>query len=620
MDLQSDLTHVTQSNKRKRKHNNGEYNSECHQPSKRANLRADNEFLQPASNRPISETTSSVHSTTTCSLIENPSQHGYTTATTTVALAQAPDQQSQTTCSTTLKMHMHVERPSVGASQTTIAADDGNNRRLRSKPPKSPSATKSRDKMRGKERTTEDSQLEGNAGGGTAAVQHTNDYAKVNKSIDKPAKVQKCPAKLPVKSFGQNRNKPADLRFCPLPALAWADAADVWRLMCRKDEKALLDRDPGMLARHPGIQSRMRAILLDWLMEVCEVYKLHRETYYLAVDYLDRYLTANLKLPKTRLQLIGITCLFTAAKVEEIYPPKIAEFAYVTDGACTEDDIVKQELMLMLGLNWSINPVTIIGWLSVYMQVNSSNRTPPSVNQLVSADAALKESAAFVYPQFSAYEFVLATRVLDLCTLDVDIANFQYSVVAAAVLVHTINRTTALRVSGLDWQIIKPCFTWMEPFYDVIRAESVNMFLTETDEQVQPSYGLGHLSSQINTDDTYVIQTHSTSLALFEQALKSRETKMAKTIKHKTMLLSESLKKQQSTPSAPNGENGLLDAGGPLTPPDSNRKSNIGSTNTLSVANAENAGCTKPDFVSGSASNTVSATSICGPTSSLSNN
>lgn len=59
----------------------------------------------------------------------------------------------------------------------------------------------------------------------------------------------------------------------------------------------------------------MRAILLDWLIEVCEVYKLHRETYYLAVDYLDRFLEVTSNISKTCLQLIGITCLFVAAKV-----------------------------------------------------------------------------------------------------------------------------------------------------------------------------------------------------------------------------------------------------------------------------------------------------------------
>lgn len=67
----------------------------------------------------------------------------------------------------------------------------------------------------------------------------------------------------------------------------------------------------------------MRAILLDWLIEVCEVYKLHRETYYLAVDYLDRFLSTNIKISKTRLQLIGITCLFVAAKVKILRKKKI---------------------------------------------------------------------------------------------------------------------------------------------------------------------------------------------------------------------------------------------------------------------------------------------------------
>ncbi|VDP09723.1 unnamed protein product [Soboliphyme baturini] len=76
----------------------------------------------------------------------------------------------------------------------------------------------------------------------------------------------------------------------------------------------------------------MRSILLDWLSEVCEVYKLHRETFHLAVDYTDRYLSKEKNVPKSRLQLVGITSLFIAAKMEEIYPPKLSDFAYVTDG------------------------------------------------------------------------------------------------------------------------------------------------------------------------------------------------------------------------------------------------------------------------------------------------
>lgn len=101
----------------------------------------------------------------------------------------------------------------------------------------------------------------------------------------------------------------------PLPALPWADGSQVWSLMCLADQKTLVQRNPQMFQRHPTLQPQMRAILLDWLIEVCEVYKLHRETYYLAMDYLDRYLSMHHNVPKNELQLIGITCLFIASKV-----------------------------------------------------------------------------------------------------------------------------------------------------------------------------------------------------------------------------------------------------------------------------------------------------------------
>lgn len=253
---------------------------------------------------------------------------------------------------------------------------------------------------------------------------------------------------------------PEPPRQCPLPALSWANAQDVWQLMCKKDEQASCLRNPSMLDHHPGLQPRMRAILLDWLIEVCEVYKLHRETYYLAVDYLDRYLSAQKNVQKTHLQLIGITCLFVAAKVEEIYPPKIGEFAYVTDGACQESDILQHEILLLQALEWNISPVTSIGWLGVYMQLNVNNRTPASfqISQRKNKPQQQKTPAsyssdianrlprtpevddAFIYPQFSGMEFVQTAQLLDLCSLDVGVGNFPYSVIAAAAISHTFNR------------------------------------------------------------------------------------------------------------------------------------------------------------------------------------
>ena len=60
-----------------------------------------------------------------------------------------------------------------------------------------------------------------------------------------------------------------------------------------------------IVAQNPALQPRMRSILMDWMIEVSEVYRLHRETFYLAVDFIDRYLSATRAMQKTRLQLIG---------------------------------------------------------------------------------------------------------------------------------------------------------------------------------------------------------------------------------------------------------------------------------------------------------------------------
>lgn len=49
---------------------------------------------------------------------------------------------------------------------------------------------------------------------------------------------------------------------------SWASKDDVWNNLLRKDKLYL--RDTHVMERHPNLQPKMRAILLDWLMEVCD--------------------------------------------------------------------------------------------------------------------------------------------------------------------------------------------------------------------------------------------------------------------------------------------------------------------------------------------------------------
>lgn len=68
------------------------------------------------------------------------------------------------------------------------------------------------------------------------------------------------------------------------------------------------------MSKQPDITNCMRVILVDWLVEVAEEYKLCSETIYLAVNYLDRFLSC-MSVLRAKLQLVGTAAILLAAYV-----------------------------------------------------------------------------------------------------------------------------------------------------------------------------------------------------------------------------------------------------------------------------------------------------------------
>lgn len=97
----------------------------------------------------------------------------------------------------------------------------------------------------------------------------------------------------------------------------------------------------------------MRAILIDWLVEVQETFELFHETLYLAVRMVDRYLNKK-SVRKLHLQLLGVTAIFLASKMEERYPPPLEDFIFVCDKAYDEDQILKMERVLCAELEYEV--------------------------------------------------------------------------------------------------------------------------------------------------------------------------------------------------------------------------------------------------------------------------
>jgi len=115
------------------------------------------------------------------------------------------------------------------------------------------------------------------------------------------------------------------------------------------------------------ITTSMRSILIDWLVEVSEEYKLNVETLYLAVDYTDRFLS-QMSVLRGKLQLVGTASMYIAAKYEEITPPDVNEFVYITDDTYTKKQVLRMEHLLLKVLDFKMSPPTINWFLSHYLR------------------------------------------------------------------------------------------------------------------------------------------------------------------------------------------------------------------------------------------------------------
>lgn len=236
-------------------------------------------------------------------------------------------------------------------------------------------------------------------------------------------------------------------------------------------------------------------------------------------------------------------------QVEEIYPPKIAEFAYVTDGACTEEEILGKELVILKGLGWNLSPVTAPGWLNIYMQIESGDWSRPN---------------AFIYPQYGGVQYSQAAQLLDLATLDEGSLKFPYSHIAAAAIYHTLGRESALRVSRIPWEQLMPCVKWLTPFAMTTAEEGSQFLLRSTIPPVESYSGSGLRATVPNIvmDESHRIQTHVVDLNMLEKAQQRLKDDVPSTDTN------ESDSNTESGRQSPN-ESGLL------TPPSSSQKNSL---------------------------------------------
>lgn len=125
------------------------------------------------------------------------------------------------------------------------------------------------------------------------------------------------------------------------------------------------------------LEWKMRGILVDWLIEVHTRFHLLPETLFLAVNIIDRFLSAKV-VQLDRLQLVGVTAMFIASKYEEVLSPHVANFRHVADDGFTEAEILSAERYVLTALNYDLsypNPMNFLRRISKADNYDIQTRT-----------------------------------------------------------------------------------------------------------------------------------------------------------------------------------------------------------------------------------------------------
>ncbi|XP_033121875.1 G2/mitotic-specific cyclin-B-like [Anneissia japonica] len=143
------------------------------------------------------------------------------------------------------------------------------------------------------------------------------------------------------------------------PQLCCEYVNDIYDYMRQLERALKVNKD---YMENQAINSKMRTILVDWLVQVHLRFHLLQETLFLTVQLIDRYLEIK-AVSKDKLQLVGVTAMFIASKYEEMYPPEIGDFVYITDNAYTQSQIRSMEIQMLSALNFGLGKPLCIHFL-----------------------------------------------------------------------------------------------------------------------------------------------------------------------------------------------------------------------------------------------------------------
>ena len=191
-----------------------------------------------------------------------------------------------------------------------------------------------------------------------------------------------CSKKHAAKQAGQQSRKRQRVHQ-PRRQLCALDAPDRMNPQCmaeyaeqvnqhRQEVETKYAPSPEYMSRQSHINARMRAILIDWLVEVHCKFELSPQTLSLGIGFLDRFLSREI-IPRAKLQLCGCVAMHLAAKFEELYAPMFADWVYICNKAYDEKEVLEMEMLMLNTLEYRMSMPTVHSFLARFTKASAKS-------------------------------------------------------------------------------------------------------------------------------------------------------------------------------------------------------------------------------------------------------
>ncbi|KAH7656633.1 Cyclin-like protein, partial [Dioscorea alata] len=154
---------------------------------------------------------------------------------------------------------------------------------------------------------------------------------------------------------------------------------------------------------------QQRLLMVNWIIEHAKAMELQNETIFLGVSLLDRFLSKGYFTTDKNLQLLGISCITLATRIEENQPYNNIRQRSFTVGSnvYSRSEVVSMEWLVMEVLKFQCFPPTIHNFLWFYLKASGADAEVEALARYLAVLSLLDHERLSFWPSTVAASLVI---------------------------------------------------------------------------------------------------------------------------------------------------------------------------------------------------------------------